>query len=50
MHTELCITLCMLRLQAFGKGIGPFIENVTEPDFLQAVSYTSPAATPLRHY
>ena len=26
-------------LQAFGKGIGPFIENVTEPDFLQAVSW-----------
>ena len=26
-------------MQAFGKGIGPFIENVTEPDFLQAVSW-----------
>ena len=27
-------------MQAFGKGLGPFIANVTEPDFLQAVSHT----------
>lgn len=31
-------TMHMCVMQAFGKGIGPFIENVTEPDFLQAVS------------
>lgn len=25
-------------LQAFARGVGPFISNITEPDFLQAVS------------
>jgi len=24
-------------LQAFARGVGPFISNITEPDFLQAV-------------
>ncbi|KAL3151528.1 Sulfate permease 2, chloroplastic [Trebouxia sp. C0009 RCD-2024] len=27
-------------VQAFSKGIGPFIANITEPDFLQAVKMT----------
>jgi len=26
-------------LQAFARGVGPFISNITEPDFLQAVSF-----------